>query len=34
MELRVDTEKLGEGLRKAMEEVGLGTPKKGEEREW
>lgn len=31
MELRVDTEKLGEGLRKAMEEAGLGAPKGGEE---
>lgn len=31
MELRMDTEKLGEGLRKAMEEAGMGAPKEGEE---
>ena len=31
MELRVDTEKLAEGMRKAMEEAGLGAPKEEEE---
>lgn len=31
MELRMDTEKLGEGLRKALEEAGMGAPKEGEE---